>query len=100
MVARSAAEISDDELLAHPQVDSVVEDSIEPENLLEAIREAKQHLDQIKRFDMPGFQPRPEYVREMKRYRILPKEVDSNTSIDVYATDHAYWKSLWYPPRP
>ena len=48
----------------------------------------------MKRFDMPGFHPGPEYVREMVRYGILPRAPDS--PIDVYATDRAYWESLWY----
>ncbi len=45
---------------------------------------------------MPDFQPRPAYVREMKRYGILPKDIVVDAAIDVYATDRAYWRSLWY----
>ena len=33
-------------------------------------------LDADPRFDMPKFCPNPEYIREMKRYGILPKDVD------------------------
>ncbi len=59
----------------------------------------KKNLDTIKRFDMPDFQPRPEYVREMKRYGILPPTFElGKHPIDIYATDQAYWKSLWYQP--
>ncbi|MCH8120025.1 MAG: PD40 domain-containing protein [Planctomycetes bacterium] len=58
----------------------------------------KKHLDEIKRFDMPDFRPRPAYVREMKRYGILPKDIVVDAAIDVYATDRAYWRSLWYKP--
>jgi len=58
----------------------------------------KKHLDKIKRFDMPGFRPLPSYVREMKRYGILPKDLAADADIDVYATDQAYWRSLWYKP--
>ncbi len=58
----------------------------------------KKHLDKIKRFDMPDFRPRPAYVREMKRYGILPKDIAANAAIDVYATDRVYWRSLWYQP--
>ncbi len=43
--------------------------------------------------------PSPLYVREMKRYGILPLDLDTATSpIDVYATDEAYWRSFWYRP--
>ncbi|MFQ6035165.1 MAG: hypothetical protein ACE5NM_04875 [Sedimentisphaerales bacterium] len=58
----------------------------------------KKHLDKIKRFDMPGFRPRQAYIREMKRYGILPKDLPTDAKIDVYATDRAYWQSLWYKP--
>jgi hypothetical protein len=66
--------------------------------VLLAITEAKKHLDSIKRFDMPGFKPRIDWVREMKRYSILPADVTCDKPIDVYATEKAYWESLWYAP--
>ena len=39
--------------------------------LLAFCQAGKAQLDRIGRFDMPGFQPRPEWVREMRRYGIL-----------------------------
>ncbi len=40
--------------------------------------------------------PSPHYVREMKRYGILPADFNLETdAIDVYATDEAYWRSFW-----
>jgi hydrazine synthase alpha subunit-like protein/WD40 repeat protein len=39
--------------------------------------------------------PSPLYVREMKRYGILPLNTDA--PIDVYATDEVYWRSFWHP---
>ena len=51
-----------------------------------------------KRFDMPDFRPRQSYVREMKRYGVVPKNLAADTEIDVYATDQAYWRSLWHRP--
>ena len=44
---------------------------------------------------MPGFRPRPEYVTRMQRYGILPADLSDDAPIDVYATDRAYWDSLW-----
>jgi hypothetical protein len=67
--------------------------------VLAAIRDAKAELDRIKRFDMLGFRPRAEYVQEMKRYGILPAALPADAPIDVYATDRAYWESLWYRTR-
>jgi hypothetical protein len=63
--------------------------------VLAAIRDAKATLDRIKRFDMPGFRPRHEYVQEMKRYGIVPANLPADSPIDIYATDQAYWESLW-----
>lgn len=64
--------------------------------LLESVLAAQRALEEMKRFDMPGFLPGPEYVREMVRYGILSRAPDR--PIDVYATDRAYWESLWYRP--
>ena len=64
--------------------------------LLGGIRDGKKKLDEIKRFDMPGFRPREAYVRELKRYGIVSASLEPNSPIDVYATDRAYWKSHWY----
>jgi cytochrome c553 len=61
----------------------------------------KERLDEVKRFDMPGFHPRVDWVREMKRFGILAPEVKPSDPIDIYATERRYWKSLWYaPPAP
>jgi len=71
-------------------------DDLDYQKVLLAIREAQAKLDQIKRFDMPGFRPRTEYVEEMKRYGILPDDLAADAEIDVYATDRAYWQSHWH----
>jgi len=68
------------------------------QTLLSMVVAGKDNLETIKRFDMAGFHPRPEYVREMKRYGILPRDLPADTLIDVYATDRKYWESLWYRP--
>jgi hypothetical protein len=67
--------------------------------ILRAIQAAKTELAVMKRFDMPGFRPNEPYLREMKRYGILPADFDpAKDPIDVYATDRAYWRSLWHQP--
>jgi hypothetical protein len=44
--------------------------------------------------------PSPLYIREMKRYGILPAEFDpAKDPFDVYALDQAYWRSFWYQPE-
>lgn len=48
------------------------------------------------RYHMDGYRPSPHYLREMKRYGILPADFDErNDPIDPYATDRAYWESFW-----
>jgi hypothetical protein len=60
----------------------------------------RRRLDEIKRFDMPGFRPRPEYVREMKRYGVLPASFDAaRDPIDVYAVDRQYWDLFGWKPE-
>jgi hypothetical protein len=66
--------------------------------LLAMVAAGKQNLDEIKRFDMPGFRPRPEYLREMKRYGVLSPDHRDNDLVDPYDLDRRYWKSQWYRP--
>jgi hypothetical protein len=66
--------------------------------LLKVIAAGKAVLDRIKRFDMPDFRPRAEYLREMKFYGILPVDWKDSDPIDVYQVDRRYWESFWYVP--
>ena len=68
--------------------------------VLVGIAEAGRKLAAIKRFDMPGFRPRPEYLREMRRFGILPADTADDARLDVYQLDQRYWRSLWYRPLP
>jgi hypothetical protein len=71
------------------------------QTLLAMVGAGKQHLETITRFDMPDFKPRPAYVREMKRYGILPANLPADARVDPYLTDKRYWQSLWHqPPAP
>jgi len=86
--------------IRHPVI---FEDAGDPDyrKILAHIRAAKDKLDEIKRFDTPGFKPNEHYVREMKRYGVLPKSFDrAGDKIDVYATDRAYFQTFWYKASP
>jgi len=48
------------------------------------------------RFDMANFRPRSDWVREMKRYGVLPQCVTLEEVTDVYTVEREYWKSLWH----
>ena len=70
------------------------------QKLLAMVRDAAKQLEKIKRFDMPGFRPHVQYVNQMKRYGVLPASFDAaRDPIDVYETDRAYWRSLWWQPE-
>ncbi|MCX6875560.1 MAG: hypothetical protein NTW21_17400 [Verrucomicrobia bacterium] len=68
--------------------------------LLAMVTAGKRDLDTITRFDMPNFKPRAAYIREMKRYGILPAELPPGAPVDPYLTDQRYWQSLWHQPTP
>jgi hypothetical protein len=58
----------------------------------------KRRLDEIRRFDMPGFRPPEPYLREMRRYGVLAEILPPGRPADPYALDRAYWESFWYRP--
>jgi hypothetical protein len=66
------------------------------QKLLAMVAAGKENLDAIKRFDMPGFRPRPQYLREMKRYGVLALDHADDAPVDPYELDRRYWESLWY----
>ena len=53
-----------------------------------------------RRFDMSGFLPRADWLREMKRYGILPADTTASAPLDCYAVERRYWESLWHTPQP
>ena len=69
------------------------------QKLLALCRAGKSKLDQIKRFDMPDFEPRSDWVREMTRYGILANGSQRSARIGVYAAERTYWESLWHQTR-
>jgi len=68
--------------------------------VLAHIQAAKAKLEEIRRFDMPGFRPNEHYTREMQRYGILPAGLRPTDPVDPYATDRAYWDSFRPAVRP
>jgi mono/diheme cytochrome c family protein len=67
--------------------------------LLDLISQGKAELDVKPRYGTPQFQPNRQYVREMKRYGILPASFDPLESrLDFFQADQAYWRSCWHNP--
>jgi len=84
--------------VGHPVIFESADDS-DYRKILAHVRAAGLRLDEIKRFDMPGFRPNEQYVREMQRYGLLPAGFDLvKDPIDGYAMDRKYWQSLWWCP--
>ena len=77
---------------------AVFADTNDPDyrKLLEMAAAGKGNLDTIKRFDMPDFRPRPQYLREMKRYGVLAPDHPDDALVDPYDLDRRYWESLWH----
>ena len=69
------------------------------QQMLAAIRDAHQRLEKGKRFDMPGFRPNEDYIREMQRFGFLPKDLKPDDPVDAYVVDRAYWKSFDFRPQ-
>ena len=60
------------------------------------IQDGKDVLEKVKRFDMPGFRPPKSYLREMKRYGVLPASFDLDKDlVDPYEIDRRYWALDW-----
>ncbi len=68
------------------------------QQLLAGIRRSADRLATEKRFDMPGFRPNQFYLREMKRFDILPRDLSPDDPVDPYEVDRRYWKSFWHRP--
>ncbi|HSV98670.1 MAG TPA: hypothetical protein VLI39_00750 [Sedimentisphaerales bacterium] len=68
-------------------------------SLLSLTQDRKKQYDQPPRFGMPGFRPNRQYIREMKRFGVLPADFDPAADpIDIFETDRRYWQLFWYRP--
>jgi len=64
--------------------------------ILAMIQDGHDVLGKAKRFDMEGFRPPKPYLREMKRYGVLPETFDlDKDTVDPYALDRKYWALDW-----
>jgi hypothetical protein len=64
------------------------------QKILTGLRTGHDNLMAGKRFDMPGFRPNKDYLREMQRFGFLPKDLAPDAPVDPYAVDRAYWDSF------
>ena len=81
--------------------DGIIQNRDDPvyKAILAHIEEGKKVLDKIKRWDMPGFKLNPYYIREMKRFGVLPEKYDrEKDAVDVFALDRKYFEMHWHYP--
>ncbi len=80
---------------------AVFKDKNDPDykKLLASVQSGKALYDARPPWGTPGWKPNPQYVREMKRFGLLPGTFDlAKDTLDPFAMDQAYWRSLW--PQP
>ncbi len=67
--------------------------------LLAALRSSKRYVDTVPRYGTSHFRPNRQYIREMKRFGVLPAQFDpDHDPIDVFDIDQRYWRQFWYRP--
>jgi len=65
-----------------------------------AIAQGKAALEAVGNFGHAGFRPNPQYLREMRRFGILPAAVDpAQEPLDVFDVDRRYWRSRIGTPK-
>jgi cytochrome c553 len=66
--------------------------------LLQSIQRTHQQLMAGKRFDMPGFRPNNDYIREMQKYGFVKKDLGPDELFDYYQAEREYFDSFFYDP--
>ena len=74
-------------------------DDIEYRAMLAAIRKGSEQMEKVARFGTEAFKPNRQYVREMKKFGVLPAGFDvSRDAIDIFETDQKYFELFWCRP--
>jgi len=75
-------------------------DDPEYQAMLATIRKGAEQMDRKARFGTETFKPNQQYVREMKRFGVLPAQFDvSRDPIDVFETEQKYFELFWCRPN-
>jgi hypothetical protein len=65
-------------------------------SLLAAVTDCRARADPLPRFGTKDFRPNRQYIREMKKYGVLPADFDSVTGVvEPFQTDQAYWSGAY-----
>jgi hypothetical protein len=67
------------------------------QKLLAAIEQGRAVLDKKPRYGQADFRPNRQYIRELKRYGVLPESFElGDEPFDVFEADQAYWRTFSY----
>ncbi|MBN2507687.1 MAG: hypothetical protein JXQ71_13440 [Verrucomicrobia bacterium] len=78
---------------------AVFKDTADPgyQQLLAALREGRAVFGSQPRYGTAGFKPNAQYVRELKRFGVLPAAFDlAREGLDVFDADQRYWRLFWH----
>ncbi|MDR0521363.1 MAG: hypothetical protein LBH00_05870 [Planctomycetaceae bacterium] len=65
----------------------------------QSIERAHRQLETGKRFDMPGFRPNSDYIREMQKYGFVKKDLKADETFDYYKAERKYFDSFLVMPH-
>ena len=65
---------------------------------LRAIERTHRQLLAGKRFDMPGFRPNSDYIREMQKYGFVKKDLGQEELFNYFHVEREYFDSFYYNP--
>ena len=79
----------------------IFEDTNDPfyREILAALQDANRRLNIEKRFDMPGFRPNDDYIREMQKYGFVKKDLGPTETFDYYQAERDYFDSWYFDPQ-
>jgi len=69
------------------------------QEILAALQDANRRLHLEKRFDMPGFRPNDDYIREMQRYGFVRRDLGPTELFDFYQAERDYFDSWYFDPQ-
>ncbi len=69
------------------------------QRLLTGIKDANRRLNEGKRFDMPGFRPNGDYIREMQKYGFVKTNLGATETFDFYRAEKEYFDSWYFAPE-
>ncbi len=68
-------------------------------DIMSRLNQSRDQLNAGKRFDMPGFRPNDDYIREMQKYGFVKKDLKPDELFDYYKAEKEYFDSWYFDPQ-